>query len=186
MTDGIPVDVRDLRFNEGPEGDRTGVLVVACESKADYSAVIARLHPGTTVFDPTGQARFLMMEGDGDTVAAFPGEVAIPIREGLDPHGVKCRMRLGNNFLRSAHMVQVVHLEAPSAQGGRNGALLALCSSVVEYERLREFLTGEHGTHLAALDGSFAMYVQSTGDDGSVAASFPQVVRFDLREHFLQ
>ena len=183
MTSGIPLHVLSLDWDQGEPGRRRGTLTVRFDSRADYMGAIARLHPGTIMFDNLGRALHLRLaEPLPPEPTGFPCESRLPVVEQELPSGsARFRMRFGNNFLQAGAWVEVIELLPPTPDG-QDGLLRVWCDTAAEYEQLRRFVDEPHGSALSYADGSGGQwFVQRIDDDGNPAGSFPQTVTVRLR-----
>lgn len=181
MANGMFLQVRSLDLYNG-----TGTLTVHFEGLTDYKAAVARLSPGTILFDDCGRARRLrLLELLPAEPTTFPSDTRLPVvEEPLPPDAPTCLMQFGNNYLQAGATVQVVDFFPPAA-GGAVGHLRAWCDTQEDYVELRRFVDEPHGSALLAMDGSGQRYyVQRLDDDGEDGMPFPKAVavRLQLRD----
>jgi hypothetical protein len=138
-------------------------------------ATVARIGPGTVLFDSGGRAHHLRLaESEPVPPVAFPCEVGIAVVETEPTDEVRERMLLGNDYLRAAYWVEVIHFDPPAKDGGP-GLLRLQCDTAEGYQQLRRFLDEPHGSGLKSLRGDVWL-VHRISDNGQVDQAFPQKV----------
>ena len=177
MENGIPVNVTS--FSTDPDGH--GTMIVAVDGLADFKGIVARLHPGTIMFDKQQVAHYVRLEDEPPAPAAFPAECVIRFIETAPPaDGVVRRMNFGNGYLGGGAFVQVVEFEGPTKEGAP-GHLRFQVDSPEEFTNLLRFLDEPRGSSLSAWDGSGQWYVHRTsGGDIDLRKPFPQRVEAHL------
>jgi hypothetical protein len=174
MSGGIAVKMTNLRIDSRGRGN----IVVEVVDAAEMKAIVARLHPESIVYDPSGTAHYLSLVHEPARVGSFPAAVSIDVQARKPADGVTTRLSFGNNFLKSGHWVDVISFTPPK-EGGAHGELRVFCAELEDYKELRRFVDEPHGSVLRSLDGN-AWYVHRVNDDGNEDAPFPQNVAVTL------
>lgn len=180
MPTGMDLQVRSLDLHDG-----MGTLTVHFERRADYKAAVARLDPGTVLFDDRGQAhRLRLLESLPIELPVFPSDITLSIvEEPLPPDAPTCLMHFGNNYLQAGATIQVVDF-VPPTPGGADGQLEVWCDTREDYSQVRRFVDESHGSALSRMDGSgHQYYVQRKSDDLDDGTPFPKAVVVQLRWH---
>lgn len=177
---GIQVDIVSLNIDDA---SRRGRLTVRASDRAALMAVIAHLDGGGVLQAREGGARWLVLDQEVEIPVTFPAEVTLGVTEmDLPDYAPRLRMAFGNNVLQSSCWVNVISFTPPSEDGSTEGLLRAYCETRDEYDELRCFTDEQHGSALRSMEGPM-WFVQRVADDGQQAATFPQVVTFQLRWH---
>jgi hypothetical protein len=165
----IPVEVVSLDID--PSGH--GTLRARYADLPAFIATVARIGPGTILFDSGGRAHHLQLaESEPVPPVAFPCEVGIAVVETEPTDEVRERMLLGNDYLRAAYWVEVIQFDPPDKDGGP-GLLRVQCDTAEDYQQLRRFLDEPHGSGLKSLRGDVWL-VHRISDNGQVDQAFPQ------------
>jgi hypothetical protein len=177
MANGIPLQVNRISVDETGQG----TIEVHFDTLADYKGAIARLHPGTVLFDEQQNAHYIQLaEPLLRPPSFFPSEAVLPIVQ-AQPAGdsVLQRMLFGNNYLGASAWAQVIAFEPPT-QEGTPGNLRVQVDSAEEYADLLKFVDEPHGSSLSAY-GDGQWYVHRTGGgELQPGEPFPQKVNFQL------
>ncbi len=172
---GVPVEVVSLDID--PSGH--GTLRARYADLPAFKATVARIDPGTILFDSGGRAHHLRLaESEPLPPATFPGEVGIAVVETEPTDEVRERMLLGNDYLRAAYWVEVIQFDPPAKDSGP-GLLRVQCDTAEDYKQLRRFLDEPHGSGLKSLGGD-VWFAHRISDDCQVDQAFPQKVNVEV------